>query len=217
VIGDNGQIDWNPTGEINTVQTTDPTLGGDDVVLGGEGDNTVLGGFGNDSVTTGAGRDLVIGDNGVFDYTTNGNGAPILTLGDTTDTTNATGGNDTIATGDGDNVVLAGVGSDTVTTGTGADLVIGDNGPCHGGRPRCDAGLPRAAGGRGAAGDRRRAGGPRRRRGGVRRIIVTPHPQPWPQLEATGMFFQTRRPPSSRWPAAHDGIRLRGIRRPDHP
>ena len=128
VLGNNGRILWTPAGEYSALATTEPELGGDDILSVGEGDNIVAGGFGADTITAGAGQDLVLGDNGSFGYTTDANGVAVLTSAQTTDTTEATGGGDTIAAGGGDNVVVAGVGADTVTAGSGVDLVLGDNG-----------------------------------------------------------------------------------------
>jgi Ca2+-binding RTX toxin-like protein len=142
VLGDNGQIDWTPTGVYDSFQTTDPTLGGNDDIRVGDGNNIVAGGFGADVIETGVGTDLIIGDNGLFDFTTNGAGVAILTEAVTTDTTNATGGDDVIVSGGGTttNIVLAGVGADLVNVqgpnptdpapavSAGQDIVIGDNG-----------------------------------------------------------------------------------------
>ena len=53
VIGDNGQVAWDVNGLIESFASTQPTFGGDDVVLVGDGANIVVGGFGNDTITTG--------------------------------------------------------------------------------------------------------------------------------------------------------------------
>jgi Ca2+-binding RTX toxin-like protein len=100
-------------------------VGGDDVILIGDGNNIAVGGFGNDTITTGTGADIVLGDNGLVTYTP---GTTFLLQAMTTDSVNLTGGNDTISAGEGDNLILAGVGADSVTTGAGSDLVMGDNG-----------------------------------------------------------------------------------------
>jgi Ca2+-binding RTX toxin-like protein len=142
VMGDNGVIAWTPTGVYDAFQTSDPTLGGNDDIRVGDGNNVVLGGFGADVIETGVGTDLILGDNGLFDFTTNAAGVAILTEAVTTDTTNATGGDDVIVSGGGagDNIVLAGVGNDLVNVqgpnptdpapavSSGQDIVIGDNG-----------------------------------------------------------------------------------------
>jgi Ca2+-binding RTX toxin-like protein len=142
VLGDNGQIDWMPTGEYDSFQTTDPTLGGDDDIRVGDGDNIVAGGFGADVIETGVGEDLILGDNGLFDFTTDALGNAILTEAITTDTDPSTAGGDVIVSGGGagDNIVMAGLGDDLVNVqgpaptdpvpavSSGQDIVIGDNG-----------------------------------------------------------------------------------------
>jgi Ca2+-binding RTX toxin-like protein len=125
VMGDNGRFNWDSTGLLTDFASTDPALGGDDVIAVGNGNNIVVGGFGNDTITTGAGVDIVLGDNGQVTYTP---GTTLLLQVVSTDMVNATGGNDTIIAGEGNNLILAGVGADTVTTGAGTDLVMGDNG-----------------------------------------------------------------------------------------
>ena len=60
----------------------------------------VAGGFGTDTITTGTGEDLILGDNGLFDFTTTG-GVTVLTEASTTDTTAATGAGDIIESGGG--------------------------------------------------------------------------------------------------------------------
>jgi Ca2+-binding RTX toxin-like protein len=125
VLGDNGYVTWNGAGLITGFASTEPALGGDDLISVGDGNNIVVGGFGNDTITTGVGVDVVLGDNGQVSYTPD---TTLLLQAVTTDAVNATGGNDTIIAGEGDNLILAGVGADTVTTGAGTDLVLGDNG-----------------------------------------------------------------------------------------
>ncbi len=69
VLGDNGQIAWDIAGRVQSFSSTQPTFGGDDVIVVDNGDNIVVGGFGNDEITTGTGTDVVIGDNGQVTYT----------------------------------------------------------------------------------------------------------------------------------------------------
>jgi Ca2+-binding RTX toxin-like protein len=125
VMGDNGQFNWDANGLMTGFASSDPALGGDDLIDVGDGANIVVGGFGNDTITTGADVDIVLGDNGAVTYTP---GTTQLLQAMSTDTTNATGGDDTIIAGEGNNLVMAGVGNDTVTAGSGDDLVLGDNG-----------------------------------------------------------------------------------------
>ncbi|MFA5123537.1 beta strand repeat-containing protein [Zavarzinia sp.] len=137
LIGDNGQINWMPTGELSQVMTTLPALGAADSILAGDGDNIVAGGVGADTITGGVDDDLILGDNGLFDFTTDGTGAAILTAAISTDVVDQPAWGDTIVTGAGDNIVLAGVGSDhvndpavspTAVPSPGDEIVIGDNG-----------------------------------------------------------------------------------------
>ncbi len=139
IIADNGEIDFNIAGgdgdplTIDLIHSTDITLGGDDTVHAGEGNDIVIGGFANDSLHGDVGSDLIFGDNGTVDLV---NG--IVTYVVTTDTSAATGGNDTI-TGDVDSVVcdathtsndilFGGVGNDTMDGARGDDVLFGDNG-----------------------------------------------------------------------------------------
>ena len=128
VLGDNGRIDWTTSGVISEVQTTELGLGGNDVILAGDGNNVVLGGFGTDTITTGSGTDVILGDNGQFQYTEVA-GVAVLTGAQTTDATVATGGSDVIVGGGGTagDVILAGVGADIVTTvaSTSSTLLTG--------------------------------------------------------------------------------------------
>src|SRR6185503_5688083 len=89
VIGDNGTIDWTASGVYDSFQTTDLSLGAGDDIRVGDGNNIVLGGFGSDVVETGVGADIVVGDNGLLDYTEVA-GVAVLTTAETTDTTSAT-------------------------------------------------------------------------------------------------------------------------------
>ena len=145
VLGDNGQVTYIPgTGEVQQAMTTDTAngTGGNDTIIVGDGDNLVLAGAGADSVTGGSDNDLVMGDNGVFDFTLVG-GVAVLTSAQTTDITdtdalgNPLAWDDTIVTGAGDNIVMAGLGADHVNDpatsplavpSAGTDIVIGDNG-----------------------------------------------------------------------------------------
>jgi Ca2+-binding RTX toxin-like protein len=122
VIGDNGYAEFNAAARLTFVTTTDPAIGGDDLINAGDGDNVVLAGFGADEVTTGLHDDIVVGDNGYAIFNSSG----ILTYVTTTEP--EIGGDDLIDAGDGRNIVLAGYGSDRVTSGSGQDVVVGDNG-----------------------------------------------------------------------------------------
>ena len=123
VLGDNGEITFDGQGRVALVQTTDPTLGGDDEIDAGAGDNLVFGGAGADTIVTGAGADIVLGDNGSVRFT---GGIRAEVIGD-----RMGGAGDRITTGAGADVVLGGIGSDLIDAGkfdTDVDVVFGDNG-----------------------------------------------------------------------------------------
>jgi len=127
VIGDNGRIRMDAAGLLFALIETsgfDQLLGGDDLIDVGAGHNIVLAGFGADRVSSGSGNDIVMGDNGEVVY----NAAGRVVSYRSTDTNNATGGNDNIDAGSGNNVIFGGIGRDTVTSGGGSNVVLGDNG-----------------------------------------------------------------------------------------
>ncbi|MFT7227617.1 MAG: hypothetical protein ACI8PW_000192, partial [Methylophilaceae bacterium] len=143
ILGDNGSVEMDDAGaffkriesNVYVLGTTDEDLtGGIDTITTSEGTKIILGGFGADVIKTdvdvdglpvGTGSNhIIIGDNGVVDYTATG-----LPLNyQTTDMTTNTGGGDTIITGNGNNVILAGMGDDDIMTAAGSDVIIGDNG-----------------------------------------------------------------------------------------
>jgi hypothetical protein len=134
VLGDNGYVvkdaEGNHLAEIasksqpSTGAPSVTDLGGDDVITLGNGDKRVLGGDKDDTITLGTGSNIVFGDNGRIVYDVNGVQALMLS----TDTTEATTGDDQITAADGNNIVIAGLGSDKVKTGSGNDAVFGDSG-----------------------------------------------------------------------------------------
>ena len=80
----------------NTVGVTYNTLGGEDIVLAGEGDDTIYGGGDSDWLVGGEGDDAIYG------------GA----------------GDDTIDGGEGDDTIYGGAGDDTITGGAGDDCQL---------------------------------------------------------------------------------------------
>ena len=133
VLGDGGQLLREASGlawlRLSSTVWTDGDVstldlsGGDDQISTGNGRNIVIGGYGHDRVRTGVGADLVFGDNGRIDFM-----AGSVAMAISTDTADASGGNDELNLGDGDKAVIAGVGRDKVTTGAGRDTVLGDGG-----------------------------------------------------------------------------------------
>ncbi|MBX2867971.1 MAG: hypothetical protein KTR18_04825 [Acidiferrobacterales bacterium] len=141
IIGDNGEIsslvsggDSNPA-TIDLIQSTDISLGANDMISAGEGDDKVIAGFGSDNVTGDLGNDIILGDNGKIEQA-NGLVSSIMS----TDQQNATGGADTIngfrspdiprgnpALED-DDIIIGGIGGDQLGGNLGEDIIIGDNG-----------------------------------------------------------------------------------------
>ncbi len=125
ILGDNGYITRTSSNVIETIETIFPNRGGDDAIAGNEGNDILLGGFGNDAIAGGQGDDTILGDNGLLDYTLDGN----LATRDFITTTNPTlGGNDTITGGDGRDVAFGGTANDSISGGKGQDTLLGDNG-----------------------------------------------------------------------------------------
>ena len=137
MVGDNGRATFF-TGDdqqtLTRIETTDPTIGDRDLINTNSGNDVVIGGAGGDLIDAGTTneQDIVIGDNGLAEFTDTGRLSRIAT----TDTD--IGGDDDITVGDGDDVVLGGFGSDaidvdrdtlaTIGNDVGDDVVLGDNG-----------------------------------------------------------------------------------------
>lgn len=124
LLGDNGLINYGIDSDLTTIdliQTTDPAIGGNDTINGGDGADTALGGAANDRITGDAGNDKLLGDNGQI-LLTNG----LLRRLGTTDP--GIGGSDEIDGNDGDDLIAGGFAGDTIRGGNGEDRILGDNG-----------------------------------------------------------------------------------------
>ncbi len=164
LLGDRGQIDFDLSfidpddpeyvfdkGELFvllTVQSTDLNAATDipftgvDALSGGDGNDVVIGGGRGDTLfgdaeldgTVGAltsASDILLGDNGRVDYLQHGGLAKVRT----TDTSDATGGDDTIEGNAGVDIAMGGVGGDILygdaaaaLGADGDDILLGDNG-----------------------------------------------------------------------------------------
>ena len=121
VLGDNGYVQLSDLGQLNHVETTEPDIGGDDFVTTGGGEDLVIGGDANDEIRSGADNDIVIGDNGVARFTSDG----LLT--DVQTTSPGIGGMDLVYSHTGDDVVFGGADDDEIHGGDNRDLLFGDN------------------------------------------------------------------------------------------
>ena len=91
---------------LGLLTTTDSAVGGADRITSGAGDDAVLGGIGGDTIDAGDGANVVLGDNGLVDWTAAERGGTLP--GDDADASDidrirsldpALGGDDTITTG----------------------------------------------------------------------------------------------------------------------
>ena len=121
-IGDEGQINYDPSGNLTSATTTNPSIGGDDKITLAAGNNIVFGGYGNDTIIAGTGNQIAVGDNGSVVCS-----APdVLQTVQTSDP--LYGGNDTITMADGNDLILGGIGADIISVGNGNSTIIGDDG-----------------------------------------------------------------------------------------
>ena len=157
LVGDRGQIDYDTSfivagpdyvfgkGELFVLQTVksidlalvDIPFTGVDDLSGGDGNDVVIGGgrgdnlFGDAEINGTVGplttvSDILVGDNGQVDYLQHGTLARVFT----TDTLNATGGDDDIEANSGVDIAMGGVGGDNIwgdaatPGGTDADFLI---------------------------------------------------------------------------------------------
>ncbi|MGI0486044.1 DUF4347 domain-containing protein [Pantanalinema rosaneae CENA516] len=124
LLGDNGRLTL-ITGQLAQIETSDPSIGGNDSIAGDAGNDIILGGAGNDTLLGNADDDIILGDNGLVNYAADGN---LATL-DVIRTTNpADGGNDAIDGGTGNDTVFGGAAADTIDGQSGNDILFGDNG-----------------------------------------------------------------------------------------
>ncbi len=120
ILGDNGRITM-PGGAIELIETTDPSIGGDDTIEGNESKDILLGGASSDVIWGHDGDDVILGDNGKVTMS-----GEMIELIETTDP--ATGGSDTIEGNDGADIILGGAEGDNIWGNAGDDVILGDNG-----------------------------------------------------------------------------------------
>ena len=134
ILGDNGAITL-VNNLITRISTSEATVGGNDVITGGNDADIVLGGTGNDMILGGddSADDILLGDNGVVVRADGSDQA-----NDIFSTEPTQGGTDEIHGGGGNDIIVGGSGgADTTGPGlndgdrlfgdAGNDIVIGDN------------------------------------------------------------------------------------------
>ena len=136
LLGDNGELVYDdPTdpslATLDIIRSFTDGLGGADVVSGDAGSDIILGGTGGDLLygdnATGSNgsdlRDYMLGDNGELLLGNN-----VITVIQTTDTTEGTGGGDTMRGNAASDHMLGGVGADTMGGDEANDVILGDQG-----------------------------------------------------------------------------------------
>ncbi len=132
IFGSNGEVSYLSPNALDTAQTIDSGIGGDDVITAGNGSNYVFGGYGSDSISLGgvtspnpsqSSASIVVAHNGLIDFD------PATNLPKTVySVDNATGGNATVHTAAGNNVIIGGAGNNWLYGGTGNDVIFGAGG-----------------------------------------------------------------------------------------
>jgi len=122
VTGDNARATFDPGGQIRTIETIDPAVGGNDTINTGLNNDTIFGGTASDVVNTIGGNNVILGDNGKALFSASG----MLLNVEITDPT--IGGSDTITSGAGNDLIMGGTSGDTISAGAGNDLIFGDHG-----------------------------------------------------------------------------------------
>jgi Ca2+-binding RTX toxin-like protein len=139
ILGDNGVANLNNrgTGASNDVFTTSPSIGGNDLITGGNGANILIGGGGDDEITGGAGDEVLVGDGATVVRDADEQIVRVVTGGEADHPGVATdasvppqgiGGSDTIDGGAGRDVILGGAEADRITAEQGGKIILGDNG-----------------------------------------------------------------------------------------
>src|SRR2546428_718935 len=134
IAGDNGVVNLNQVGvdadNVFSIVSGPGALGDDDQIFAGS-NNIILGGFGKDHIELGGGVNTVLGDNGQVSRTgtldATGHVVAAVTRIFTTDTTGATGDDDTILSQGGTNVILGGVSEEHREGKEGSSQVAPDD------------------------------------------------------------------------------------------
>jgi Ca2+-binding RTX toxin-like protein len=124
IVGDSAQLTAG-SGNIKSIATIQPNLGGNDTLQGDVGDDFLIGGAGDDWISGGFGNDSILGDNGslVAKMT-----SPSVLYGAVLTATDPTiGGKDALAGDEGNDIIIGGDDNDTISGGAGNDLLFGDH------------------------------------------------------------------------------------------
>jgi hypothetical protein len=119
LIGDNGLVIFDGLGQLATIQSIDPLIGGDDTLASGEGSGILIGSSGADTLLGGTGWDILFGDGGRVSYVDG-------VLKSVSSIELFIGAADKLNGGGGNNVLIGGIGKDTFV-GSLSDDVLLDN------------------------------------------------------------------------------------------
>jgi Ca2+-binding RTX toxin-like protein len=119
VVGDNGMIITDAAGAVVEVISTDPLLGGNDVIATGDGFDVAIGAAGADSLTSAGGNDILFGDGGQVVFSA---GGTVMTI---TSVDVDIGGNDTLDGAAGNDILIGGFGNDLLFGSLDEDLLFG--------------------------------------------------------------------------------------------
>ena len=147
VFGDYGFVDYllrnstiaDDAHDIEVISSipTATNLGGDDIIVTGNGNDIVMGGAKSDTISAGQGKNLVFGDNArlatnpelpdghissfaVHEF--------LICVIETLGFADEDGGHDTLFGGDGNDILFGGAGNDVIYGFGGNDLIFGDHG-----------------------------------------------------------------------------------------
>ncbi|HNQ90946.1 MAG TPA: Ig-like domain-containing protein [Verrucomicrobiota bacterium] len=146
VIGDSGRVtaaiedkdapQFGVPMTLGLVETMSSADGGPDTITTLGGNDVILGGQAGDVMGAGDGNNIVLGDNGLLDYTRadrftdppvgadhNPEDVDLILSVD-----EGIGGSDTITTGTGNDIVLGGAFGDAINAGAGCNVALGDSG-----------------------------------------------------------------------------------------
>ncbi|MCR9293672.1 MAG: dockerin type I domain-containing protein [bacterium] len=123
ILGDNGFYVLDVAGTLVEFGSSDPLLGGDDVLFGEGDEDIVFGGHGSDEIHGGDAHDVLLGDHGKWVWDTTADTLPtiesiFISAGD--------GGGDDVVYGDaGDDFLIGQQGEDQLFGGSGQDDLTG--------------------------------------------------------------------------------------------
>ena len=122
VLGDHGRATFNAAGQILTVTTTSPELGGRDTITTGTDNDLIFGGTSLDTIEASDGFNIVAGDNAEATIDATGIVRTVQT------NANDVGDNDVIRTGQNSDTIFGGTAADDIVTPDGNNVILGDSG-----------------------------------------------------------------------------------------